>query len=356
MPPKHFSTLSIAATGLAALAVAGCGSDKQDDAAKTTTPAAAAQAPAATTPAATTPAATTPATTTPTATTPARKKHGTTTPGTATPSTPKLAPAVLARAKPVRLAVAATNRQAGALAFAMKGRVTTNGQPVPLSARGVFDRGSQRGAFTIKTKLGAQAFTVRQIADKQLLYLRSPVFAGKLPGGKSWLKIDVAQAARVPGLNLDALGVSGPSQDPAQGLDYLPGAITATRVGAATVNGVATTRYRVQVDLKRAAKRSPKGAAKRSIDRLISTLGGSTILPVDVWIDGDHLVRRQHVSYGATVAGARSAFDITTDYTAYGAKLDAQPPAAGDTFDGLASLKAAAKAQKQAQQSQQQSP
>jgi hypothetical protein len=335
MPPKHFSTLSIAA-GLAALAVAGCGGDKQDD----TTTQAAAQAPAATTPAATTPATTTPSAATPTTTAPAA-----TTPSAATPTS--------GRSKPVALAVATTDRKAGALAFAMTGTVTTGGQAVPLAARGVFDRKSRRGAFTTKTKLGSQSFTVRQIADKQQLYLRSPMFAGRLPGGKSWLKIDVAEAARVPGLNLDALGVSGPSQDPAQGLDYLQGAGAAKRLGEAKINGVATTQYRVQVDLKRAAKRSATATTRRSINRLISSLGGPTVLAVDVWIDGDHLVRRQHVKYGATVAGTRSAFDITTNYTAFGAKLDAQPPADGDTFDGLASLKAAAKARKEAQGAQQ---
>jgi hypothetical protein len=344
MPPKHFSTLSIAAAGLAALAVAGCGSDKQDD----TATQAAAQAPAATTPAATTPAATTPTATTPAATTPSTATPAGTTPSAGTPT-----PASSGRSKPVALAVATTNRQAGALAFAMTGTVTTGGQAVPLSARGVFDRKSRRGAFTTKTKLSSQSFTVREIADKQQLYLRSPMFAGRLPGGKSWLKIDVAAAARVPGLNLDALGVSGPSQDPAQGLDYLQGAGAAKRLGEAKVNGVATTQYRVQVDLKRAAKRSATATTRRSINRLISSLGGPTVLAVDVWIDGDHLVRRQHVKYGATVGDTRSAFDITTDYTDFGAKLDAQPPADGDTFDGLASLKAAAKARKQAQGAQQ---
>jgi hypothetical protein len=257
------------------------------------------------------------------------------------------------RSKPVALAVATTNRQSGALAFAMKGTVTTGGQAVPLSARGVFDRKGQRGEYTTKAKLGSRAFTVRQIADKQQLYLRSPIFAGKLPGGKSWLKINVAEAARVPGLDLDALGVSGPSQDPAQGLDYLQGAGVARRLGAAKVNGVATTHYLVQVDLKRAAKRSSSATAKRSIDRLISSLGGPTMLPVDLWIDRDNLVRRQRVKYSATVAGTRSAFDITTDYTAYGATFKAAPPADGDTFDGLAALKAAAKARAQAQGSQQ---
>jgi hypothetical protein len=329
MSPKRFSTLSVV-TGLAALAVAGCGGDTQD---ATTTPAAA-QAPAATAPAATPPAVTTPASPAPTATTPGA-------------SSPASASSV--RSRPVRLAVATTNRQAGALAFAMTGTVTTGGRPAPLSARGVFDRKSRRGAVTTKTNLGSQAVTMREIVNKQQLYLRSPLFAGKLPGGKSWMKINVDEAARTPGFNLAALGVSGASQDPVQGLDYLLGAGVATRVGAAKVNGVATTHYRVQVDLKRAAKRSAKGTAKRSIERLIASLSGPTVLPVDVWIDGDHLVRRQHVIYGTTAAGVQSAFDITTDYTAYGKTLDAKPPAKGDTYDAMKMLKASAKAQ-QAQQ------
>ncbi|HEV7494534.1 hypothetical protein [Baekduia sp.] len=324
MSPKHFLTLSIVAAGLAALGVAGCGGDKQAD---TTTPAAA-QAPATTAPAATTPTATTPAATTAT-------------------------PAPANASDPVALAAATTDRQAGALAFAMKGTVTTKGQAVPLSVRGTIDRNNQRGAFTTKTSFGSKSFTVKEITDKQQLYLRSPLFAGKLPGGKSWMKVDLAEAARTPGLDLDALGASGPSQDPAQGLDYLQGAGAAKRLGAAKVHGVATTHYRVQVDLKRAAQRSAKGTAKRSIDRLIATLGGPTTLPVDVWVDGDHLVRRQRVAYTATVTGQVSAFDVTTDYTAFGAKLDVKPPADGETFDGLAALKAAAKARQEAQQSQQ---
>jgi hypothetical protein len=333
MPPKHFPTLSIAAAGLAAFAVAGCGADKKAD----TTAPAAAQAPAATAPAPTTSTTTAPAATT------AAPAHTT----TAAASAPAGA------SDPVALAAATTNRQAGGVAFAMKGTVTTKGQQVPLLVRGTIDRRSQRGAFTSKTTLGARAFTVQEVTDKQQLYLRSPLFAGKLPGGKSWMKIDLAVAARTPGLDLDALGASGPSQDPAQGLDYLQGAGAAKRLGVAKINGVATTHYRVQVDLKRAAKRSAKATAKRSIDRLIATLGGPTTLPVDVWIDSDHLVRRQRVAYTATVSGQASGFSITTDYTAFDAKVDAKPPADGETFDGLAALKAAAKARQEAQQSQQ---
>jgi hypothetical protein len=162
------------------------------------------------------------------------------------------------------------------------------------------------------------------------------------------MRVDLVKAARTPGVSLDSFGAIGPSQDPAQGLDYLRGAGKVKRLGVAKVNGVATTRYRVQVDLKRAAKRSAKATAKRSINRLITTLGGPTTLPVDVWIDEDHLVRRQHVAYAATISGEISEFDITTDYTGFGAKVDAKLPAEDETFDGLAALKAAAKARQEA--------
>ena len=68
---------------------------------------------------------------------------------------------------------------------------------------------------------------------------------------------------------------------------------------------------------------------------------------------GDNLIRRQRVDYDATVGGKLSQFDVTTDYTAFGKTVKADSPADGDTFDGLVALKRAARAQQEAQQSQQ---
>lgn len=318
MSTKHSQTLSIVAAGLAVLAVAGCGSDKKADTPKP----AAAQAPAATSTTATPPA----------------------------PGPVNAAPAPAGGSDPVALAAAATNRQPGAVDFAMKAVVTTGGQAVPLSGSGTIDRKNQQAAFTTKTTFGDKSFTVQQVLDKQLLFFRSSLFAGKLPGGKSWMKVDLAQAAKTPGLDLDSLGASGPSQDPASGLDYLQGAGAAKKLGTEKVDGVATTHYRVQVDLKRAEKRGANAAVKRAIGRLIVTMGGPTTLPVEVWVDANHIVRRQRVDYTATVAGKTSQFNVTTDYKSFDAKLHLQRPADNTTFDGLESLKQAAVARQQAQQ------
>jgi|GEM_PF-726362 len=318
MSAKHFPSLSILAVAAAALVGAGCGGDDKAD---TTTPAAA-QAPATSTPAATTP---------PAASTPA------------------------AGAKdPVALATQATDAKPGGLAIALRGSITTRGQAMPLAGAGTIDRKAQRGKFTVKTSFGAKPFTITEITDKHLLYLRSQIFAGKLPGGRSWMKIDLDAAARESGISLDALGTSGPAQDPAQGLDYLKGAGDAKKLGTAKVNGVATTHYRVTVDLARAKARATQKGAKRAIDALIASLDGKTTLPVEVWVDGKDLIRRQHVDYVATVSGVPSTFDLTTDYTGFDATVKATPPADEDTIDGLAVLRKAAQAQQQAGAAQQQ--
>jgi hypothetical protein len=315
MSPKHFSSLSILTVVAATLAVAGCGDDK--DAATTSTPAAQTPPAAATTPAATTPAE--------------------------TPSTP-----AAGGQDPVALAVAATDRQDGGVAVALDGTVTSQGQELPLAGTGTIDRKAQRGSFTLKTSLGAQPFSIEEITDKQLLYIRSEVFAGKLPGGRSWMKIDLDAAAKERGIDLSALGTSGPAQSPTQGLDYLKGAGKAKKLGSEEVGGVATTHYRVTVNLDRAAKRSTQTSAKRAIDALSKSLGTRTSIPVDVWVDGENLVRRQRVDYVAMIDGEKTTFKLTTDYTDFGAAVKISPPADRETIDGVAVLKQAAKAKKEA--------
>ena len=71
-------------------------------------------------------------------------------------------------------------------------------------------------------------------------------------------------------------------------------------------------------------------------------------------MDGDrrHLGRR--ASPDGLPRAALEVFDITTDYTAYGAKVTATPPADGaNEYDGLQALKKAAAAQKEAQEAAQ---
>jgi len=186
--------------------------------------------------------------------------------------------------------------------------------------------------------------------DGKSVYLTSDAFKGRLPGGKSWMRIDLAEAAKTSNFDLSAFGTNGPSQDPSQVLDYLAGAGKASKTGTETVRGKKTTRYRITADLKQAKARTATKTGKAAIDQLLNTLNGTTKIPVDVWIDGQNRVVRERVRYTADIQGEQNAMDFTTDFTRFGVSVDADPPAGKDTVDGLELLRKAQKIREQAGQ------
>jgi hypothetical protein len=240
---------------------------------------------------------------------------------------------------PVAQAADATSAQQGGIAMTMKGAVTAGGQDVPLEGSGVVDRKGKSGTFSFTTSINGKPLKLDEIIDGKVIYIKSDLFSGQLPGGKRWLKVDLAQEAAKQGIDLDALG-GATTQDPAAVLDYLEGAGTSRKVGTATVNGTRTTRYHVDVDLRKVAAKSGDPDARSSVEKLIKTVGTPTI-PVDVWVDGDHLVRRERLDYDMTVQGQKASLRMTIDLTKFGVAVKADPPAAGDVAD-LSALTGAA--------------
>jgi hypothetical protein len=232
---------------------------------------------------------------------------------------------------PVAQASAATSAQKGGIALTMKGTVSAAGQDVPIDGGGVVDRAGKRGKLSITTAAAGQNLRIDEIIDGKVLYIGGDTFAKQLPGGKKWVKLDLAKEASKQGIDLDSLG-GGATQDPAGVLDYLKGAGTSRKVGTATVNGTQTTRYHAEVDLRKAAAKSSDPDAKASVDKVLKLLGRDT-LPIDVWVDADHLVRREQVAYSTTTQGQKSSVDLTVDYTKFGVDVDADPPPAGQVAD-----------------------
>ncbi|MCW2985520.1 MAG: hypothetical protein JWR63_3090, partial [Conexibacter sp.] len=255
---------------------------------------------------------------------------------------------------PVAKAAALAATQTGGVTIKMRGTVAANGVQQQLSGGGTVDRRNGRGMFTLATKINGHSVPIREVMDGRSIYVTSKLFTNRLPGKRSWMRINLAQAAKTTGFDLSALGTNGPSQDPAQILAYLKGAGASKKLGTEKVGGVQTTHYGVTVDLKQARAKSGSKAAKAAIDQLIKTLGSDTTVPVEVWVDAQHRVRRERVSYDATIRNVQTGLDFTTDFTAFGVPVKVAKPAAGDTVDGLALLKksgALAAAAKQQQQS-----
>lgn len=231
---------------------------------------------------------------------------------------------------PVAQAAETTSAQKGGIAMSMTGGVSAGGQDVPLNGSGVVDRTGKKGTFSFTTQAEGKSMKFDEIIVDKVIYMHSDLFS-QLPGGKKWVKVDLrAQAAKM-GIDLDALG-GGTTQDPAAALDYLKGAGTSRKVGTATVNGTKTTQYHVDVDLRKVASKSGDPDAKKSVEKLIQTTGTPT-LPVDVWVDDQHLVRREKIAYSATTQGQKATFDFTIDITKYGVDVQADAPPSGDVMD-----------------------
>jgi hypothetical protein len=155
--------------------------------------------------------------------------------------------------------------------------------------------------------------------------------AAKLAGAKQWLKLDMSRV--IGGAGISSLPTA---TDPSQFVDYLRAVSSGiTNAGGATVRGVHTTHYHAIVDLDRyprlvAPRRRQAVAA--SVKNLETTLG-SHKMPLDVWIDGQHLVRRLALDFGECVSGAHFRFSMSADLYDYGPQPRPKIPQDSQTYD-----------------------
>ena len=103
----------------------------------------------------------------------------------------------------------------------------------------------------------------------------------------------------VPGFS-DLASLSQGQNDPTAQLEYLRGISDAEEVGTEQVAGVETTHYSGTVDLDAAYDRLPddtRGELKQAIAQARKQFGHGA-MPVDVWVDGDGLLRRMTMLVG----------------------------------------------------------
>ncbi len=219
-------------------------------------------------------------------------------------------------------AVSATAGRTARIAETMAMRAP--GMSMSFTATGAFDFARSRGMISMRYPMGMTELFIPPKA-----YIKLPAGAGAgLPPGKSWLAIDAGAAGSPAG---SLFGPFGGGTDPADLLSSLTAmSSSVTRLGTATIRGVQVTGYRVTIDPAKAAARLPR--AKRAGFRDFATMLGSGSIPVDVWVDGQNLVRRVQLSLhlpGGQGAPAHARFVQTTDFYDFGAPVHVSaPPAA----------------------------
>jgi hypothetical protein len=179
---------------------------------------------------------------------------------------------------------------------------------------------------------GSLSFT--ELYAKGALFMQSPLFSGKLPGGAGWIKVDLLEAAQ--GIGLDPQSLSSGQSNPAQFLAYLKaGGGQVTKVADEAVRGVRTTRYRATIDPAKAIEKaaaSGHALSKESVKRLVAQAGLKTI-PVEVWVDAHNLVRRLAMTISEAPQGHHVNLSIGLELFDFGATPSVNPPSGGEVYD-----------------------
>lgn len=218
------------------------------------------------------------------------------------------------------------------------------GRQFTLTGHGEFDSGEGELVMDLSNLLaqsGAPAGTdatidsiyVRENGDP-VVYLKMGLLSAFMPGGKAWIRLDLARAGKAAGIDLGNL-MGGASQNPAEALALLRANGDFTEVGTETVGGVSTAHYHGTIDLKKALAAS--GAPADLIQRLLDA-GAPGQYPVDVWVDDSGYVRRFEMTYTQTTGGVPVSTKLTFDISDYGTDVSISAPPADQVFDatGLA--------------------
>ena len=108
-----------------------------------------------------------------------------------------------------------------------------------------------------------------------------------------------------------------------------------TSIGRDRVRGVATTRYKGAIDLHKVADVLPSGnrdQLRAALDKVIAQTGTSSI-PVEVWIDDHHVVRKMTLGFSLANSGQGLSVHMTIELFGFGPTPSVSAPASGEVFD-----------------------
>lgn len=219
--------------------------------------------------------------------------------------------------------------------------------PITVVGTGTFDVRDRAGSMSLAMNLGVNPQVVQmlgsstlrmhEILDGATVYLSLPSVLMSNLGtlGKPWIKVDLTKIAGVPGLS--SLESSPGSSDPSQMLRFLRAASNSiVAEGQQRAGGFETTHYRAALNLDQVPDALPsadRAVAQQALSALEREMQVHAI-PVDVWVDAHHLVRRIQTTLDAKLPNAQTLHvGMTIDISNYGPQRRPTVPAPGDVQD-----------------------
>jgi hypothetical protein len=244
---------------------------------------------------------------------------------------------------PVAQAAETTTQTDGAH-VALSGSVSISGlaTPITLTGEGAFNFKANEGGLemsmagfpsSVTARLSSSDLQMHELFKAGSLYVGSPLFAGTLPTGVKWMRLDLARIQQAIGLDPSSLMNGG--TDPTALLRYLKASGGSHLVSHELVRGVPTARYTGTIDLLKAAESQPSSdpAKLRAAFAQLIAQSGSRNLPVSVWIDSRGLVRKMSLTMSVGVGAQRSDVALSVEYFDFGATPSIAVPPASEVFD-----------------------
>ena len=236
------------------------------------------------------------------------------------------------------VAAAATKTQnAGAARVRLNMAISVQGHRLGMHGSGVIDGTSAEMSFKLGSMVGQlapqlQHANLKEIALEEdgdyVIYLKLGFLSSQLPGGKQWVKLDLTKLGKSAGLDLGQL-MSGSQLQPNDLLGMLEAeGAKVQKLGPATIDGVATTHYRVKVDLAKALQAN--GLTSPTLKEIAGRMKTATD---QVWIGKDGLVRRVRLAYSMKTQSGNSHAVMTMNLYDYGAHVSIAAPPSSAVFD-----------------------
>jgi len=223
--------------------------------------------------------------------------------------------------------------------------------PITATGRGVVDLRDHAMSMSLAMNLGDEPQVVQALGSSTLrmdmitagtdVYVKLPSgLTATMPSlGNKWIKVDLSKLSGIPGLSsLESNPTTSDPTDVLQALRSVSDSVVAE--GNQRVDGVETTHYRAELSLDHLADAVPsadRAAAQQALSG-VEQAAGTDEIPVDVWVDGQHLVRRVQMSMDLGSAAAPSMTEtVTVDLSDYGTQSPPAIPPASDVQD-LSSL------------------
>lgn len=215
--------------------------------------------------------------------------------------------------------------QGGTAKIALNTTTRAKGETVTAKGDGVIDLKDGDSTLTLTVPGGK----VEQRVIDGVLFQKPPKGQESgLPKGKTWIKIDLAKAAKQN-------GGAEQASDPASSAAFAKAVSDkqVKKLGSERVGGTDTTRYRVRIDVDKMA------AGDDSMAKELKQQLGSSI-PMELWLDDEGRMRRQQIETevkvpkeGSEGAAGKAAVKTVIEYRDFGTEVNVEAPPAGQTAD-----------------------